>query len=137
MGKYTAWKMEAAICDDTVEDVEFMEKHIKEYFMKKSIPYECNLYQSSKALWYDIEDGQAFDLLFLDIEMQELNGFELAAKIQPQRQAPCASLCEIHPDLAALLHAGGSELFRYRFHLPNHPKRLYFLRRLASRSSYI
>ena len=48
-----------------------MEKHIKEYFMKKSIPYECNVYQSSKALWYEIEDGQAFDLLFLDIEMQE------------------------------------------------------------------
>ena len=41
-----------------------------------------NIYQSSKALWYEIEDGQAFDLLFLDIEMQELNGFELAAKIQ-------------------------------------------------------
>ena len=82
MGKYTAWKMKAAICDDTVEDAEFMEKHIKEYFMKKSIPYECNVYQSSKALWYEIEDGQAFDLLFLDIEMQELNGFELAAKIQ-------------------------------------------------------
>ena len=66
MGKYTAWKMKAAICDDTVEDAEFMEKHIKEYFMKKSIPYECNVYQSSKALWYEIEDGQAFDLLFLE-----------------------------------------------------------------------
>lgn len=82
MGKYTAWKMKAAICDDTVEDAEFIEKHIKDYFMKKGIPYECNVYQSSKALWYEIEDGQAFDLLFLDIEMQELNGFELAAKIQ-------------------------------------------------------
>ena len=53
MGKYTAWKMNAAICDDTVEDAEFMEKHIKEYFIKKSIPYECNVYQSSKALWYE------------------------------------------------------------------------------------
>ena len=82
MGKYTAWKMKAAICDDTVEDAEFIEKHIKDYFMTKSIPYECNVYQSSKALWYEIEDGQAFDLLFLYIEMQELNGFELATKIQ-------------------------------------------------------
>ena len=26
MGKYTAWKMKAAICDDTVEDAAFMEK---------------------------------------------------------------------------------------------------------------
>ena len=43
MGKYIAWKMKAAICDDTVEDAAFMEKHIKEYFMKKSIPYECNV----------------------------------------------------------------------------------------------
>lgn len=33
MGKYIAWKMKAAICDDTVEDAAFMEKHIKEYFM--------------------------------------------------------------------------------------------------------
>ena len=82
MGKYTAWKIRTAICDDTVEDAAFIEKHIKDYFMKKSIPYECNVYQSSKALWYEIEDGQAFDLLFLDIEMQELNGFELVAKIQ-------------------------------------------------------
>lgn len=36
MEKYIAWKMKAAICDDTVEDAEFMEKHIKEYFMKKA-----------------------------------------------------------------------------------------------------
>lgn len=36
MGKYIAWKMKAAICDDTVEDAAFMEKHIKEYFMKKA-----------------------------------------------------------------------------------------------------
>ena len=64
MGKYTAWKIKVAICDDTVEDAELMEKLIKDYFMKKSIRYECNVYQSSKALWYEIEDGQAFDLLF-------------------------------------------------------------------------
>ena len=36
MGKYTAWKMKAAICDDTVEDAEFIEKHIKDYFMNSS-----------------------------------------------------------------------------------------------------
>lgn len=42
MGKYTAWKIRTAICDDTVEDAAFIEKHIKDYFMKKSIPYECN-----------------------------------------------------------------------------------------------
>lgn len=75
MGKYTAWKMKAAICDDTVEDAEFIEKHIKDYFMTKSISYECNVYQSSKALWYEIEDGQAFDLLFLDIEIPSQNNY--------------------------------------------------------------
>lgn len=86
MGKYTAWKMKAAICDDTVEDAEFIEKHIKDYFMTKSIPYECDVYQSSKALWYEIEDGQAFDLLFLDIEMQELNGFDWQLKFRKQHR---------------------------------------------------
>ena len=63
MGKYTAWKMKAAICDDTVEDAAFIE-NISRLFHDKCIPYECNVYQSSKALWYEIEDGQAFDLLF-------------------------------------------------------------------------
>ena len=36
MGKYIAWKMKAAICDDTVEDAAFMEKHIKETSYEKS-----------------------------------------------------------------------------------------------------
>jgi hypothetical protein len=35
MGKYTAWKMKAAICDDTVEDAEFMEKTYKRVFHEK------------------------------------------------------------------------------------------------------
>lgn len=35
MGKYIAWKMKAAICDDTVEDAAFMEKHIRVFHEKK------------------------------------------------------------------------------------------------------
>ena len=50
--------------------------------MKKAFLMNVMYIRAVKALWYEIEDGQAFDLLFLDIEMQELNGFELAAKIQ-------------------------------------------------------
>ena len=71
-----------AICDDVAEDAEAVENGIRAYLLERNIPWECKIYQSSRALWYELEDGQCFDLLFLDIEMQELNGFALAEKIK-------------------------------------------------------
>lgn len=47
MGKYTAWKIRTAICDDTVEDAAFIEKHIKDYC---EFPYKSRVMGTSEPL---------------------------------------------------------------------------------------
>ena len=42
----------------------------------------CHIFQKGKALEYEVEDGQDFDLLFLDIELGDEDGFLLAKRLQ-------------------------------------------------------
>lgn len=70
------------ICDDSVEQGKLLEKHLHEYMRSVYAEYECMLFQSSRALLYEIESKTNFDILFLDIEMPEENGIELTKQIR-------------------------------------------------------
>ena len=70
-------KINVLICDDQPEIVRETEELL--------LRYEEQYGRAMRILGVtDYEEAKDFaaDLLFLDIEMQELNGFELAAKIQ-------------------------------------------------------
>lgn len=71
-----------AICDDDPE----MGKKISDIVLgccqKSSIMFQKALFQGSKELLYEIEDGAYFDILFLDIEMPQMNGMELTEKLK-------------------------------------------------------
>lgn len=70
-----------AVCDD--EHCFVAQIHTILTSQAKSLPCAIHIstYLSSSQLLYDVEEGRHFDLLFLDIEMPENNGMNLASAI--------------------------------------------------------
>ena len=71
-----------AICDDDRADAERIRTAIMKSLEIAGEPYSCQIFQSGKTLEYEVEDGQFFDLLFLDIELGGEDGFVLAEHLQ-------------------------------------------------------
>ena len=61
--------LQIAICDDNRADGQMMKTLLSESLQIMGEPGCCHIFQNGKALEYEVEDGQDFDLLFLDIEL--------------------------------------------------------------------
>lgn len=73
-----------AVCDDEKAMIQANVRIAEECLKKTGTAGEIKTYISSDNLLYDItEDGFYFDLILLDIEMPQVTGMELAAKIKP------------------------------------------------------
>lgn len=77
-------KMRVAICDDEAAQQQLLRKYLEEWAQMKGEVLETELFISGESFLFAWEDDRAFDLLILDIEMGQLNGMELAAKIRCQ-----------------------------------------------------
>lgn len=72
--------MRIAIIDDSMEMLETILKTVKG--CAEGINSECDLYQKPQAVLGKLEDRRTYDLYLMDIEMPQMNGFELAKKIR-------------------------------------------------------
>ncbi|MDF2871869.1 MAG: hypothetical protein K0R05_3444 [Anaerocolumna sp.] len=70
-----------AIVDDMRANIDCVALEVNKFFRNKSIPFRVSCYENSKNFIYDIEENQYFDICFLDIEMPDINGIELAKVI--------------------------------------------------------
>lgn len=75
--------MKIAICDDELTDCELLYSYCKQYNSKLDI----TLFFSASDL-YDAFQKTFFDLIFLDIEMQRPNGYEIAEKLAASASKP-------------------------------------------------
>lgn len=66
--------MKIAVCDDELTVREQVSDIIKTYFDERKRNAELTLYESGSKM---IEDKEAYDIIFLDIEMPEINGIDL------------------------------------------------------------
>ena len=84
-----------AVCDD--EHCFVAQIHTILTSQAKSLPCAIHIstYLSSSQLLYDVEEGRHFDLLFLDIEMPENNGMNLASAIGKLLPPGTDRLCHI------------------------------------------
>ncbi len=67
-----------AICDDNEMERRILHSLLKKYFSEASISCEFTLYDRGTTLYYDIMDGMEFDIIFLDLFMEDSFGLTIA-----------------------------------------------------------
>lgn len=71
-----------AICDDDLIFASRIETMLLEISGNRLIDMDIEVYSDGCELWKDVSSGKVFDLLYLDIEMVQLNGIDVAKKIR-------------------------------------------------------
>ncbi|MDR2888818.1 MAG: LytTR family DNA-binding domain-containing protein [Lachnospiraceae bacterium] len=72
-----------AVCDDNKFITDKIEELLKENLLRKKIVnYTVDIYNSSQNLLNYINGGNDYDLIYMDIEMPEIDGIRLAAQIR-------------------------------------------------------
>lgn len=71
--------MRIAICDDDVKCIEDVKRHLEQYFKEHGMDLDLVTYNDPERLMHSDLD---LDIVFLDIEMPEINGIELGRKLQ-------------------------------------------------------
>lgn len=71
--------MRIAICDDDIKYVKDVERHLKQYFSEHGLSLDLSKYNNGTDL---LNSNINFDIVFLDIEMPNINGIELGKKLQ-------------------------------------------------------
>ena len=71
-----------AICDDEPAICSHIERIVLDYGRQISNSIEVDVYLSGEELYQYLEDGTYYDMIFLDIELKNLNGIEVGKKIR-------------------------------------------------------
>ena len=71
-----------AICDDELFFREKIQKLLEEYLEKRELPYELHSFLSGEAFLEQCENNVKFDIVFLDISMEEIDGIQTAKRLR-------------------------------------------------------
>ena len=71
-----------AVCDDEVIFAEKVKKIVDKYCTKRQIPFQIDLYQSGKEFIADHVKMMEYHIVFLDINMEEIDGLEAARELR-------------------------------------------------------
>jgi len=74
--------LKIAICDDEQIVCADIEKIILDFKKESGLDLEVEVFNSGTDLFKFIENENTFDLIFLDIEMQDLNGIQIGIKLR-------------------------------------------------------
>lgn len=71
--------LKIAICDDDPNDLKIVNNYIGDYKKKNDIDIKTFVFENGDELLYSEEK---YDMIFLDIEMNQMNGIDIAQKIR-------------------------------------------------------
>lgn len=71
-------KIIAAICEDNEQSLQYIRKQMAHTFEQAGEQLECACFSRARNLLDEIHRGTDYDVLFLDIDMPEMNGIELS-----------------------------------------------------------
>ena len=73
----------AAICDDEPTILDYLHEHISKEFKRQGADIQIDKFTSGKD-FLNAHKAEPFDVVFLDIDMPEINGFDVAEKISSE-----------------------------------------------------
>ena len=74
--------IQIAICDDEKQFIEKLDSTIREYCDGHSIFYTIDTFENGRQLLDKCEAGVRYDIVYLDINMDGMNGIQIARKIR-------------------------------------------------------
>ncbi|MCM1184884.1 MAG: LytTR family DNA-binding domain-containing protein [Roseburia sp.] len=74
--------MRIAIIEDEELHKELLEEYLRQWSAEKEAAIEIQAFPSAESFLFVWEDANDFDILFVDIQMREMNGMEMARKIR-------------------------------------------------------
>lgn len=96
----TVIPLNIAVCDDNLEDLREIVALTGEILREASIEYHISEYSDGYALLEDIENGARYQLLLLDVLLEELDGISLAAKLRSQENNAAIIFISVNRELA-------------------------------------
>lgn len=108
-----------SICDDNKYDIDKIKILLNKFSNKKHIEFNINEFSNPNMLMYEIEDGKIADIFILDVEMPELNGFELAEKIRERTETSVIIFLTSHNELASMGYKSRALRYVIKFNLEN------------------
>lgn len=89
-----------AVCDDIAADKEQIVSATREIMAAHSRSCEIEAYDSGKALLTALQSGRSYDILLLDVMMDELDGMELARLLRDQGNEASIVFISVNRELA-------------------------------------
>lgn len=71
----------AAICDDEPVILDYLHEHISEEFKRRGVETQTNKFTSGKD-FLNAHKAEPFDVVFLDIRMPDIGGFDIATELR-------------------------------------------------------
>ncbi len=91
-----------AICDDEPNDLNNLETMTSELLEAEGISCGVSVFGDAASLLSAIEGGETFDILLLDVMMENVNGIELAAVLRGQGNDTAIVFISINREMALL-----------------------------------
>lgn len=76
--------MRIAICEDNKEHAAILQGMVKRWAEHEKIEVDIGFYQSAEQFLFFMKDEAHYDLAFLDIQMEKMNGLQLAKLIRKE-----------------------------------------------------
>lgn len=75
-------KLKFAVCDDEELERDYVSRKVTEWAEARSLNIEIHTFPSAEAFLFTFSEEKDFDILLLDIEMNAINGVELARRVR-------------------------------------------------------
>ncbi len=71
-----------AVCDDESVEIEYLTQLTRQWAKLTETAVSISCFASAEAFLFEYEENKDFDILLLDIQMNAMDGIELAEKIR-------------------------------------------------------